>query len=171
MTSGQKQVPVSRKVLIEARYSGIGMSGTEGNRLIARIYNDGLVEYDDVKDLHSFASYEVRTAKLTEEELKTLLRLLSQPEVQLLSDSYAALSPTIDHRENLTVRIYFRGTDKHIEVENFKPELAKANAFYPRKLISVTCWAEFARKDARIKFFFRETNVCCTQEQLCGLRP
>ena len=170
MTSVEKQeASSSRKVLVEARYSGIGMSRAEGNRLIARIYDDGLVEYEDVKDLHSVADYEMRTAKLTEAELKRLSRLLIQPEVGSLADSYAAFSPTIDHREDLTLRIYFQGAHKQIEVENFKPELPKANAFYPPKLLSVTCWTEFARKDARIKFFFRETNLCCTQERLCGL--
>ena len=170
VTSVEKQdAPPSRRVLVEARYSGIGLSGIEGNHLIARIYDDGLVEYEDIKDLHSFADYEMRNAKLTEEELKRLLRLLIQPEVGALANSYAAFSPTIDHRENLTLRVYFQGTQKQIEVENFKPELPKASAFYPSKLLSVTCWTEFARKDARIKFFFRETNVCCTQEQLCGL--
>jgi len=170
MTNGQKQdAPASRRVLVEARYLGVGMSAFDGNRLIARIYDDGLVEYEDVKDQHSLADYEMRTAKLTEEELKRLSRLLIQPEVGSLANSYAAFSSTIDHREDLTLSVYFQGANKQIEVENFKPELPKAKAFYPPKLLSVTCWTEFARKDARIKFFFRETSVCCTQEQLCGL--
>jgi len=37
MTNGQKQdAPALRRVLVEARYLGVGMSGIEGNRLIAQ---------------------------------------------------------------------------------------------------------------------------------------
>ena len=103
------------------------MSKAEGNRLIARIYDDGLVEYEDVKDLHSFADYEMRTAKLTEAELKRLSRLLIQSEVGSLADSYAAFSPTIDHREDLTLRIYFQGPTSKLKLRtssrNFRKQM------------------------------------------------
>lgn len=162
-------VQKGRSLLLEARYLGVGMSGIEGDHLIARIYGDGVVEYEDLKSLRTFPRYYLRTAKLTEKELTDLSKLLSSADLGSLSEGYPAFSSTIDHRENLTLRFSFRGAMKQVEVVNFKPDLPEASAVYPRKLLSVACWAEFARKNARLRFFFRESNVCCTEEHLCRL--
>lgn len=170
LVSGQRAgIQQSRSLLLEARYLGVGMSGIDGDHLIARIYSDGVIEYEDLKSLRTFPRYYQRTAKLTEKELTDLSSLLSSADLGSLSGSYPAFSSTIDHRENLTLRFSFRGAIKQVEVENFKPDLPKASSAYPRKLLTVACWAEFARKNARLRFFFRESNFCCIEERLCRL--
>lgn len=170
LVSGQRAgVQKARSLLLEARYLGVGMSGIEGEHIIARIYSDGEVEYEDLKSFSEFPRYYLRTAKLTKKELTDLSRLLSSADLGSLSESYPAFSSTIDHRENLTLRFSFRGSIKQVEVVNFKPDLPKASTVYPRKLLSVACWAEFTRKNARVKFLFRESKLCCVEEQLCRL--
>lgn len=158
-----------KRVLLEARYLGTGLSGIEGDRLIARIYSDGVIEYDDLRRLRSFPEYYQRTARLSASELTALSKLLRRDKLASLSESYPAFSSTIDHRTNLTLRFSTGTETKEIRVENFKPELEGALKAYPRDLMTLACWAEFARKNARLKFFFDQTNYCCKEEQLCGL--
>ena len=157
----------TRSVLLEARYFGVGMSGIDGDHLIARIYDDGVVQYEDVRALDRSPIYDLKTAKLSEQRLNQLSTLLNDADLGSLSESYPAFSSTLDHRENLTLRFLFRGSLRQITVENFKPDLPKAETAYPRELLSIACWAEFVRTNSKMRFFFRESNLCCSKENLC----
>jgi hypothetical protein len=159
-----RDTPDTGRFLLEARYLGEGLIGIEGDHLIARIYSDGTVEYEDLKSLTTAPEYYQRTAKLTTKELTDLSKLLDSKGLRSLSESYPSISSTIDHRENLTLRFYSGGSIKQVKVENFKPHLVKANNAYPQKLLALACWAEFARKNARLRFFFRESNICCIEK-------
>ncbi len=159
--------PDTGSFLLEARYLGQGMTGIDGDHLIARIYGDGTVEYEDLKRLTTPSEYYQRTAKLTTKELADLSKLLNSNELVSLSESYPAISSTIDHRENLTLRFYSEGSMKQVKVENFKPHLDKDSKTYPEQLLALACWAEFARKSATLNFFFRESNYCCSEDKLC----
>lgn len=155
----------TRTFLLEARYRGEGLIATDGDHLIARIYSDGKVEYEDLKSLTTAPEYYQRTAKLTTKEIADLSKLLDSKELESVLDSYAPVSSTIDHRENLTLRFYSGGSMKQVKVENFKPHLVQAA--YPAKLLALACWAEFARKGATLDFFFRESKYCCNEQRLC----
>ncbi len=166
--SGQNtNAPITRSLLLEARYRGVGLSGIEGDRLIARIYNDGTIEYDDLRSLNTHPEYYQRTAKLTGKELANLSSFLSSAELASLLASYPAFTSAIDHRTDLTLVFSFRGGVKRVEVENFKPLMDKESKVYPQGLLVLACWAEFARKNAKLSFFFWESSFWCDAMGLC----
>ena len=156
-----------KRVLLEARYLGVGLSGIEGDRLVARIYSDGMVEYDDLKKLNNFPEYYQRTAQLSASELSALSTLLRSDKLASLSESFPTFSSTIDHRTDLTLRFSTGTQTREIRVENFKPELDGALKVYPSDLFTLACWAEFARKNARLQFFFEKPDFCCKKDRLC----
>lgn len=153
------------RVLLEARYFGEGMSGITGDHLIARIHSNGLVEYEEVVDRDQSPHHFVKTARLNSSQLTRLFRLLTTHRVSSLADHYEPVSSTIDHTENLTLKIFTRGRIKRIVVENFKPDLPRAITTYPRELLDLACWATLARNDAQTKFFFRESDVCSSAKK------
>lgn len=151
-----------KHILLEAHYSARGMlSWVDGEHLIAKIYSDGVVEYEDVEIKNGAPSPYLRRATLSRDDLNSLSELLKSSDVQGLSSKYAAFSTTIDHSEDLLLKITTGNKVKEIMVENFKPDLPEASAKYPKALIRVACWAELARKNAQARFFFRESIACC----------
>ncbi len=152
----------SKPILLEANYSSKGMfSWRDGSHLIARVYSDGKVEYEDVEVKNGVSSNYLRRTMLSNEELNSLSELLSSADVQGLSSKYAAFSTTIDHSEDLLLKITSGNKVKEIKVENFKPDLPEASTKYPKALLRVACRAEVARKHAQTRFFFRESIICC----------
>lgn len=151
-----------RQVLLEAHYSSKGMlSWRDGDHLIAKIYSDGIVEYEDVEIRNGVSISSLRRATLSKEELSDLSEFLKSNDVQGLSNEYAAFSTTIDHSEDLILKIRNGSQFKEIKVENFKPDLPEISVKYPKALVRVACWAEFARKNAQVRFFLRESPLCC----------
>ena len=164
-TIGAQNAPlkVDSRVLLEAHYSSKGMlSWRDGSHLIARIYNNGTVEYEDVEVKKGVSNSYFRHTTLSQEELQNISAFLKSKEVQNLSSRYAAFTTTIDHSEDLIIKIINDDQIKEIKVDNFKPDVPKVASKYPKSLLHIACWAEIARKNTETRFFFRDSQpLCC----------
>lgn len=145
------------KIVVEARYFGEGMSGIVGEHLIARIYSDRKIEYEDIGKGNR---YKIKQSRISRGNFEKLIKLLSDKNIENISDNYSAIYPTIDHTEDLKLKISVNGKIREISIENFKPNLPKTKTIYPKQLVDIVCLLETLRKSAEIKFFFREVSDC-----------
>jgi hypothetical protein len=158
-TKARKHKPI----MLEVYYSGAGNWWLAGKHLIARVYSDGFVEYDDISPASEIP--EINNRRNTILQSETILGLstfLTTTEVGKISRNYESFSSTLDHTEDVVIKIKKKNGFKKISIINFKPELPQANKKYPKELIRLMCWADSVRKDAILKFFFRETT-CSTE--------
>ncbi len=150
----------SSEILLEAFYSGVGMTTPIGDYLIARIDKNGEVQFEDSEVKNGVFEKEIKKTKISKNELENLIDLLTDESIKNLSNNYKAIYPTIDHTQNLTLKILVDGKLKEIKVENFKPNSSKSRKSYPNALIKIACIAENVRNNAQIKFFFEEIEIC-----------
>lgn len=146
-------------VIYEAYYSGRGNSWRTGKHLIAKVYSNGRVEFDDLKANGIVAELVQREVSLTSDELAQFRTLLKRDSIRRLDAFYGAYTTTIDHTEDLIINIIEEKKTRTIVVENFKPDLQGVKRKYPRDLVSLACLSENIRKGSNVRFFFRET-VC-----------
>ena len=157
----EREGSLPNPIVFEAHYVGEGMSWIQGKFLILRVYSNGNLEYLEYEDI-AVENYQkkvfLRNHKLSEIQLSVFLEFLVSQEFRSLPDKYSSFSSTIDHKEDLIFKVLQTDAARLIVAENFKPELAQAKTIYPATLIGLACWAEHARKDANVKFFFRESE-------------
>src|SRR5678815_1089105 len=79
------------QVIAEAFYSGSGMAKVVGKYLFARVYSDGVIEFDDYAEKTGFFR---RQSKMTDAQMSELNRLLSDDGTTKLLRNYEALYPT-----------------------------------------------------------------------------
>jgi hypothetical protein len=137
MSYSQKNTFCEKKsVVVEAFYIGAGMSGIKGKHLISRVCSDGTIEYEDVKINGEQTVFFLKTMVLPQEDMKDLLLLLKSGETKKLLNTYESFSTTIDHSEDLLIRI-FGEEEKEIKIKNFKPDIQRIREKYPTDLINL----------------------------------
>ena len=142
--------PEKKRVIAEAVYSGSGMAKVVGKYLFARVYSDGSLEFDDYDESKSFVR---RYSKMTHKQRTRLTELLSDSETAEFLLRYEAIYPTIDHAENLDLRLLVNGTYVNLSVENFKPYHPRSRATYPPRLVQIMCFLETGRGADAFRFF------------------
>lgn len=148
-----------KSTVVEAFYIGAGMSGIKGKHLISRVCSDGTVQYEDVKMKGEEKQFVLKTVVLPQKDLQELLLILKSDETKKLFNIYEAYSSTIDHSEDLIIRIL--GEDvKEIQIKNFKPDIELIRRKYPLELLTLACSVNKTRLESELRFFFREDNYC-----------
>ena len=144
------------EVIAEAFYGGSGMAKIVGRYLVARVRRDRSVEFDDYKDGEGFVR---RRSTVPDDLFAKLDQFLSERKSRDFAATYSAIYPTIDHTENLELRILIDGKYRALTVENFKPHIEKIRNAYPKMLIDLACLLESTRGSSEF-VFFRTGNEC-----------
>jgi len=150
---------IGKTVLFEADYVGAGMSGIQGNHLIAKICEDRTVQFEDVRQTKAGVEYVLRERKLSRVHYEKVRDYLDNPEAKKLDEKYPAFTSTLDHSEDLIMTIFVDGA-KRITVSNFKPDIPAVSVKYPLGLLKLGCLANWVRGKSELVFFFRESAIC-----------
>jgi len=148
------------QVILEARIAGTGMSWIQGKHLLAKVYIDGKIEYEDLKEDGRSDEFYIKVGKLSQENIERLRAFLNSGSVAHLPKKVPSVTPTIDHIEEIFVTIYRDDGAQTVSVINFSPNSKKAREAYSPELLRLMCWIEHARKNAILKAFGDETEWC-----------